>query len=78
MMASQVELGVEAQPAPEISLGLPSREAVDMKCMVAALGQPEDHLLRAGKYSQLFFIEEEGEDSSSWRLMVEETMFFFV
>ena len=45
---------------------------LQMKCMVAARGQPEDHQLRAGMYSQLFFIEEEGEDSSSWRLMVEQ------
>ncbi|XP_047195180.1 homeodomain-interacting protein kinase 3 [Hippoglossus stenolepis] len=84
--------------APEISLGLPFSEAVDvwgvgcvlaflylaqnlfsveckyqmMKNMVTMLGQPQDHLLRAGKYSEQFFIEEEGEDSPSWRLMTAE------
>ncbi|XP_034448376.1 homeodomain-interacting protein kinase 3-like isoform X1 [Hippoglossus hippoglossus] len=102
MMASQVELGMEIQPcgymAPEISLGLPFSEAVDvwgvgcilaflylaqnlfsvdcqyqmMKNMVTVLGQPQDHLLRAGMYSEQFFIEEYGEDSPSWRLMTAE------
>ncbi|XP_069370244.1 uncharacterized protein [Paralichthys olivaceus] len=102
MIVPQIELGMEIQPygyrAPEISLGLPFSEAIDvwgvgctlaflylgrnpfpvyckyqmMKSMVAVLGQPKDHLLRAGKYSQLFFIEEEAEDASSWRLMTAE------
>ncbi|XP_069393856.1 homeodomain-interacting protein kinase 3-like [Paralichthys olivaceus] len=102
MMVSDVEVGMDVQPygyrAPEISLGLPFTEAVDvwgvgcvlaflylaqnlfpihceyqmMSCMVAVLGQPQDHLLRAGKYSQRFFTEEEGEAASSWRLMTAE------
>ncbi|XP_069369173.1 homeodomain-interacting protein kinase 3-like isoform X2 [Paralichthys olivaceus] len=102
MMVSQVELGMEVQPygyrAPEIALGLPFTEAIDvwgvgcvlaflylaqnlfhvyckyqmMNSMVAVLGQPEDHLLRAGKYSQQFFIEEEAGATSSWRLMTAE------
>ncbi|XP_034427114.1 homeodomain-interacting protein kinase 3-like isoform X1 [Hippoglossus hippoglossus] len=102
MMASQVKLGMEIQPcgymAPEISLGLPFSEAIDvwgvgcvlaflylaqnlfsikcqyqmMKNMVTVLGQPQDHLLRAGMYSEQFFIEEEGVDSPSWRLMTAE------
>ncbi|CAB1427475.1 unnamed protein product [Pleuronectes platessa] len=81
--------------APEICLGLPFTEAIDvwgvgcvlafmylaqnlfsikceyqmMKNMVTLLGLPQDHLLRAGRYSERFFIEEEGEDGPSWRLM---------
>lgn len=43
-----------------------------MKCMVEVLGQPEDHLLRAGKYTRYFFSEEETADGPVWRLMVEE------
>ena len=42
-----------------------------MKDMVTVLGQQEDHLLLAEMYSEKLFIEEEGEDSPSWRLMVE-------
>ncbi|CAB1422963.1 unnamed protein product [Pleuronectes platessa] len=30
-----------------------------MKDMVTVLGQPQDHLLRAGRYSEQFFIEKE-------------------
>ncbi|CAK6962111.1 homeodomain-interacting protein kinase 4-like [Scomber scombrus] len=82
---SEVELGMKVQPvgyrAPEVSLGLPFSEAIDMwslgcvltylyvaqqpfavnceyqmmKNIVEILGQPADHLLFAGKYSQKFF-----------------------
>ncbi|CAB1430207.1 unnamed protein product [Pleuronectes platessa] len=78
MMTSKVRRGMKIQPcgyrAPEISLGLPFSEAVDvwgdqMKDMVTVLGLPQHHLLDAGWYSEQFFIEEEGEDSPSWRLM---------
>ncbi|XP_069390411.1 homeodomain-interacting protein kinase 3-like [Paralichthys olivaceus] len=102
MMKSQIEQGMYIQPngyrAPEISLGLPFTEAVDvwgvgcvlaflymaqnpfcissdyqmMKDLVTVLGQPEDRLLRDGEYSRRFFIEEQGADSSSWRLMTAE------
>ncbi|XP_035024839.2 homeodomain-interacting protein kinase 3 [Hippoglossus stenolepis] len=102
MTASQAELGMEIQPcgyrAPEICLGLPFTEAIDvwgvgcilaflylaenllhvhcqyqmMKTLVDVLGQPGDPLLCAGMYSHLFFIEEEAEDGSSWRLMTAE------
>ncbi|CAB1427477.1 unnamed protein product [Pleuronectes platessa] len=102
MMASEVQLGMDIQPcgymAPEISLGLPITEAIDVwgvgcvlafmylaqnlfpnkceyqmiKTMVTLLGLPQDHLLRAGRYSNQFFIEEEGEDGPSWRLMTAE------
>ncbi|XP_069369043.1 homeodomain-interacting protein kinase 3-like [Paralichthys olivaceus] len=102
MMTSQIELGKEIQPygyrAPEISLGLPFTEAVDvwgvacilaflymaenlfcisceyqmMKGIVTVLGQPEDRLLRDGENSWRFFIDEQGADSSSWRLLTAE------
>ncbi|KAE8278765.1 hypothetical protein D5F01_LYC23685 [Larimichthys crocea] len=39
--------------------------------MVEVLGQPEDHLLCAGKYTEHFFSEEEAADGPAWRLMVE-------
>ncbi|KAG7514290.1 homeodomain-interacting protein kinase 2-like [Solea senegalensis] len=84
--------------APEVSLGLPFNEAIDVwgvgcilaflylaqnlfpvdctyqmiKGMVKVLGQPEDHLLRLGIYTQYFFIKEEAGDSITWRLMTPE------
>lgn len=44
---------------------------LQMKSMVEVLGQLEDHLLCAGKYTQYFFIEEEAADGPTWRMMVE-------
>ncbi|XP_044067098.1 homeodomain-interacting protein kinase 2-like isoform X2 [Siniperca chuatsi] len=100
--ASKVQPGMELQPAgyraPEVALGLPFTEAIDvwgvgcilaflylaenlfpvdcdyqmMKCMVEVLGRPEDHLLRAGKYTRYFFSEEESADGPTWRLMTPE------
>uniref|UniRef100_A0A8P4GAA3 Protein kinase domain-containing protein n=1 Tax=Dicentrarchus labrax TaxID=13489 RepID=A0A8P4GAA3_DICLA len=99
---SKIQPEMDIQPvgyrAPEIALGLPFTEAIDvwgvgcilaflylaenifpvdcdyqmMKCMVEVLGQPEDHLLRAGKYTQYFFIKEEAVDGPTWRLMTPE------
>ena len=80
--------------APEVMLGLPLSEAVDMwgvgcvmaslclgqhlfpgecpyhlmETMVQMLGQPEDHLLNAGIYSQQYFRKEEGSSSPGWKL----------
>ncbi|XP_071331170.1 homeodomain-interacting protein kinase 1-like isoform X2 [Trachinotus anak] len=100
--ASKIQPGLELQPtgyrAPEVALGFPFTEAIDvwgvgcvlaflyiaqnlfpvdcdyqmMKCMVELLGQPEDHLLRAGLYTQYFFIEEEAADGPTWRVMTPE------
>ncbi|KAI3357471.1 hypothetical protein L3Q82_015511 [Scortum barcoo] len=102
ILASKAEAGMELQPigyrAPEVALGLPFTEALDvwgvgcilaflylaenlfpvecqyqmMKCMVEVLGQPEDHMLRAGKYTQYFFSEVEAADGATWRLMTPE------
>eukprot|EP00064_Thunnus_orientalis_P011542 superscaffoldBa00001675_g11573 len=41
-----------------------------MKCMVEVLGQLEDHLLHAGKYTRYFFSGDEAAGSSKWRPMV--------
>ncbi|GLD45580.1 homeodomain-interacting protein kinase 1-like protein, partial [Lates japonicus] len=84
--ASKVQPGLDLQPvgyrAPEIALGFPFTEAIDvwgvgctlaflyladnlfpvecdyqmMKCMVEVLGQPEDHLLHAGKYTRYYSV----------------------
>ncbi|KAI9528051.1 hypothetical protein NQZ68_024807 [Dissostichus eleginoides] len=40
-----------------------------MKFMVEVLGQPKDHMLRAGIYTKYFFIEEVATHHSTWRLM---------
>ncbi|KAK2862470.1 hypothetical protein Q5P01_002003 [Channa striata] len=99
---SNIKLGMELQPtgyrAPEVSLGLPFTEAIDvwgvgcilaflylaenlfpvecdyqmMKCMVEVLGQPEEHLLRAGLYTQYFFRVKKGAKHTAWRLMTPE------
>ncbi|XP_074510855.1 homeodomain-interacting protein kinase 1-like [Sebastes fasciatus] len=100
--ASNVQPGMDLQPtgyrAPEVTLGLPFTEAIDvwgvgcilaflylaenlfsvdcdyqmMKSMVEVLGQPEDHLLRPGKYTRYFFNEEKAADGPTWRLMMPE------
>jgi len=44
---------------------------LQMKCMVEVLGQPEDHMLRAGIHTKYFFIEEVAAHHPTWRLMVE-------
>ncbi|TMS15377.1 Homeodomain-interacting protein kinase 1, partial [Larimichthys crocea] len=96
---ADVQPGLVIQPigyrAPEVALGLPFTEAVDvwgvgcvlaylyladdlfpfvcvyqmMKRIVEVLGQPEDHLLCAGKYTEYFFCQEEAADGPAWRLM---------
>ncbi|XP_041840392.1 homeodomain-interacting protein kinase 2-like [Melanotaenia boesemani] len=101
--ASQVHPGLIIQPlgyrAPEVVLGLPFTEAVDvwgvgcllaflylggdlfpascpyqmMRCIVKLLGQPEDHILRAGRYTLKYFKEEETADGARWSLMTPET-----
>ncbi|KAM4562892.1 homeodomain-interacting protein kinase 3-like [Odontesthes bonariensis] len=40
--------------------------------MVEVLGQPEDRMLRAGRYARYFFREEEAADGGRWRLMTPE------
>ncbi|KAI9532731.1 hypothetical protein NQZ68_029297 [Dissostichus eleginoides] len=99
MTSSEVQTGMDLQPAgyrsPEIALGLPFTEAIDvwgvgcilaflylaenlfpvdceyqmMKCMVEVLGQPEDHMLRAGIHTKYFFILEVAAHHPTWRLM---------
>ena len=39
--------------------------------MLGILGQPADHLLRAGKFTQNFFTVEETDDGPTWRRRVE-------
>lgn len=39
--------------------------------MVEVLGQLDDHLLSAGKYTRYFFSEEEAAEGPAWRLIVE-------
>ncbi|XP_034530937.1 homeodomain-interacting protein kinase 1-like isoform X2 [Notolabrus celidotus] len=43
-----------------------------MRCMVEVLGQPEDHQLRAGRYTCFFFTEEEAAGAPKWRLLTPE------
>ncbi|XP_034531318.1 homeodomain-interacting protein kinase 1-like [Notolabrus celidotus] len=43
-----------------------------MRCMVEVLGQPEDNQLRAGRYTHLFFTEEEAAGGPKWRLLTHE------
>ncbi|XP_037652279.1 homeodomain-interacting protein kinase 1-like [Sebastes umbrosus] len=89
-----VTIQIESHRAPEVTLGLPLSEAVDMwgmgcvmsfmyfgvnlfrgksayrrmKAMVHMLGQPEDHLLDAGKNTWQYFSREEGSSGPRWRL----------
>ncbi|XP_019748215.1 homeodomain-interacting protein kinase 1-like [Hippocampus comes] len=100
--ASKIKLGLEIQPvgyrAPEITLGLPYNENIDvwsvgcimaflflpgnlfavnceyqmMKHIICVLGQPEDHLLHAGKYTENYFTEDEEVGVSQYRLMTPE------
>jgi len=42
-----------------------------MRRIVDVLGQPEDHMLRAGGYTHYYFREEKAADGRRWRLMVE-------
>lgn len=95
---SKVQIGMTMQArayrAPEVTLGLPLSEAVDMwgvgcimaflyfganlfpgncaynsmTAMVHLLGQPEDHLLSAGKNTMQYFSRKEGSISPGWRL----------
>ncbi|XP_031696577.1 homeodomain-interacting protein kinase 3-like [Anarrhichthys ocellatus] len=96
--ASEVREGMIMQPcayrAPEVTLGLPISEAIDMwalGCLLAELffgrglftdnstynamktachllGQPEDHLLNAGKYTNQYFKRDYCSPNSRWRL----------
>ncbi|KAI9516954.1 hypothetical protein NQZ68_011431 [Dissostichus eleginoides] len=102
--SSKVQTGLVIQPvgyrSPEISLGLPFTEAIDVwgvgcilsflylannlfpveceyqmiKFMVDVLGQPEDHMLRAGKYTKCFFIQEVAAQHPTWRLKLPDEM----
>ncbi|XP_044231449.1 homeodomain-interacting protein kinase 4-like isoform X1 [Thunnus albacares] len=95
---SEVKHGMKIQPlgyrAPEVTLGLPLSEAIDMwglgcvltylyvakhpfainceyqmmRNIVEILGQPADHLLFAGKYSQKFFRLSQHFDYAKWWL----------
>uniref|UniRef100_A0AAQ4PB73 Protein kinase domain-containing protein n=1 Tax=Gasterosteus aculeatus aculeatus TaxID=481459 RepID=A0AAQ4PB73_GASAC len=105
MPASEAREGMIAQPiayqAPEVSLGLPISEAIDMwslGCLLASLflyqdifigeslydvmntvccllGQPQDHLLDAGKYTHQYFKRERCSPNSQWRLKTPEEAF---
>uniref|UniRef100_A0AAQ4REP9 Protein kinase domain-containing protein n=1 Tax=Gasterosteus aculeatus aculeatus TaxID=481459 RepID=A0AAQ4REP9_GASAC len=100
--ASEVQEGMIVQPyvyqAPEVSLGLPISEAIDMwslGCLLACLffcqnifngessydvmnticcllGQPQDHLLDAGKYTHRYFKRKRCTRNSRWRLKTPE------
>ncbi|MPV02338.1 protein kinase, partial [Escherichia coli] len=102
MTASEVWEGMIVQPyayrAPEVSLGLPISEAIDMwslGCLLASLflcqnifngessydvmnticcllGQPQDHLLDAGKYTHQYFKRKRCTRNSRWRLKTPE------
>ncbi|XP_077943169.1 uncharacterized protein LOC144386324 [Gasterosteus aculeatus] len=102
MTASDVREGMIVQPlpyrAPEVSLGLPISEAIDMwalGCLLACLffwqniffrestydvmkticcllGQPQDHLLDAGKYTHQYFKRNRCTPTSRWRLKTPE------
>ncbi|KAI4803275.1 hypothetical protein KUCAC02_006826 [Chaenocephalus aceratus] len=102
--SSKVQTGLVLQPlgyrSPEISLGLPFTEAIDVwgvgcilsflylannlfpvECeyqmimfIVDVLGQPEDHMLRAGKYTKCFFIQEVAAHHPTWRLKLPDEM----
>ena len=39
--------------------------------IVELLGQPEDNLLRSGKYTQRYFQEDKAADGPTWTLRVE-------
>ncbi|XP_072222409.1 homeodomain-interacting protein kinase 1-like [Leuresthes tenuis] len=99
---SSIQPGLSLQPvgyrAPEVFLGLPFSEAIDvwgvgcvlaflylannlfpvscyyqmMRRIVDVLGQPEDHMLRAGRYTHYYFMEEKAADGRRWRLMTPE------
>ncbi|XP_035472737.2 homeodomain-interacting protein kinase 1-like isoform X1 [Scophthalmus maximus] len=99
-MSSEDKLGKKVQPAgsraPEVSLGLPLSEAIDMwglgcilfylylarrpfakhcqyramKGIVEMLGQPADHLLHAGRFTEGFFKKNHKEDGPVWRMKV--------
>ncbi|XP_062277563.1 homeodomain-interacting protein kinase 1-like [Scomber scombrus] len=99
---SEVKQGVKIQPvgyrAPEISLGLPITEAIDMwglgcvliflfvarqpfsvhceyemmRNIVETIGQPADHLICAGKFSQRFFRLSWNVDHTEWLLRTPE------
>lgn len=43
---------------------------MQMKCMVAVRGQPKEHLLRTGKYTNLFFSPVETPEGPTWRMNV--------
>ncbi|XP_051940348.1 homeodomain-interacting protein kinase 2-like [Hippocampus zosterae] len=43
-----------------------------MKCMVDVLGQPQDHVLCAGKYTKRFFTKEEASEGLHYRLRTPE------
>lgn len=47
-----------------------SCECLQMRRMVEILGQPGDHVLCAGQYTQYFFKEEQAAGGARWRLMV--------
>uniref|UniRef100_A0A8C2X8W7 Protein kinase domain-containing protein n=1 Tax=Cyclopterus lumpus TaxID=8103 RepID=A0A8C2X8W7_CYCLU len=99
MPPSEVKKGMTIQPcgyrAPEVDLGLPICEAIDMwglgctlaflffgrdifsgesayssmKTVCCLMGQPEDHVLNAGRYTTQFFKKEYYSPSySAWRL----------
>ncbi|XP_077398307.1 homeodomain-interacting protein kinase 2-like [Festucalex cinctus] len=102
ILASKIKLGLEIQPvgyrAPEITLGLPYNENIDiwsvacimaflflpgnlfavnceyqmLKHIICVLGQPEDRLLHAGKYTENYFTEDEEVGVSQYRLMTPE------
>lgn len=43
---------------------------VQMRQIVQLLGQPEDHLLSAGKYTREYFTQVEASEGPVWRLKV--------
>lgn len=43
---------------------------LQMKYLVQLLGQPEDHLLKAGIYTNQFFSQVDESDGETWRLKV--------
>lgn len=49
---------------------------LQMKCLVEVSGQPEDHMLHSGEYTQLFFSEVEAAVGPAWTMKVEYFIIF--
>nr|XP_057936555.1 homeodomain-interacting protein kinase 2-like [Doryrhamphus excisus] len=102
ILASKIKKGLDIQPvgyrAPEITLGLPYNENIDvwsvgcilaflllpgnlfcinceyqmMKRIISLLGQPDDHVLQTGKYTENYFTEDEDVGYFHYRFMTPE------